>query len=255
MTEIRDTRIAFIGSGKVASELALIFQFKGLHISGISSRNTTSGKSLAHKLNCPFEENPLLLEADLIIVATNDASVLDLNALFDSKQLFAYTAGAVDLGKLSGVNWGVFYPLQTFTSNRHLGIDEIPVLIEAKDHKLQHLLSELCDYVGFRYAYCATADRQNYHLAAVFINNFVNHLIHQAQVQVKEAKLSWELLMPLLEETIAKLDDFTAHEAQTGPARRMDQTTIETHQNLLSPKDRDIYALMTKSIQKTYENE
>jgi hypothetical protein len=35
----------------------------------------------------------------------------------------------------------------------------------------------------------------------------------------------------------------------------MDQTTIETHQNLLPPKDRDIYALMTKSIQKTYENE
>ena len=172
MTEIRDTRIAFIGSGKVAYELALIFQFKGLHISGISSRNTTTGKSLAHKLNCPFEENPLLLEADLIIVSTNDASVMDLHALFDSKQLFAYTAGAVDLNKLSGVNWGVFYPLQTFTSNRHLRIDEIPVLIEANDPKLQHLLSELCDYVGFRYAYCSTADRQKYHLAAVFINNF-----------------------------------------------------------------------------------
>jgi hypothetical protein len=72
---------------------------------------------------------------------------------------------------------------------------------------------------------------------------------------VKDAGLNWKLLMPLLEETIAKLDDFTAHEAQTGPARRKDQSTIETHQNLLTPTVKELYAVMTKSIQKTYEDE
>jgi predicted short-subunit dehydrogenase-like oxidoreductase (DUF2520 family) len=172
MNELSHLRIAFIGSGKVATELALIFQFKGIQITGVSSRNASTGKFLAEKLNCRFEDDPQSLSADLIIVATNDASVLDLNAVFDDKQMLAYTAGAVELAHLTGNNWGVFYPLQTFTSNRHLGIDEIPVLIEAKNAELQELLVEICNYVGFHYALCSSEDRQKYHLAAVFKHKF-----------------------------------------------------------------------------------
>lgn len=253
MTEVKNMRIAFIGSGKVATELALIFQFKGLHISGISSRNQETGKELADKLNCPFEENPNSLHADLIIVATNDDSVYELDQQLDAKQWLAYTAGAVDLYQLSGGNWGVFYPLQTFTKGRHLGIDEIPLLIEAKDPILSKILAEICLHVGFQFEHCSTDERQKYHLAAVFVNNFVNHLLHRAQVQLKESSLNWQLLSPLLEETIAKLDDYSAFDAQTGPARRSDQRTIETHFSMLSETDQSVYSLLTKSILKSYQ--
>jgi predicted short-subunit dehydrogenase-like oxidoreductase (DUF2520 family) len=253
MAKVENMRIAFIGSGKVATELALIFQFKGLQISGISSRNQQTGKELADKLNCPFEENPNALSADLIIVATNDDSIKKLDEQLDGKTWLAYTAGAVDLHQLSRGNWGVFYPLQTFTKERHLGIDEIPFLIEAKDPFLTNLLAEICVHVGFQFAHCSTKDRQKYHLAAVFVNNFVNHLLHRAQVQLKDSSLNWKLLTPLLEETIAKLDDYSAFDAQTGPARRKDLRTIDTHLDMLSEADQGLYSLLTKSILKTYD--
>jgi len=253
MLVTKNLRVAFIGSGKVASELALIFQFKGIQISGISSRNEQTGRDLSQKLSCNFFSNPLDLNADLIIVATSDEAIPLLHAEFGTEQKLVYTAGAVDLASLSGTNWGVFYPLQTFTSGRHLGIDEIPILIETKHSEFEQLLVDLCQFIGFQSARCSSSDRQKYHVAAVFVNNFVNHLIHRAQVQLNEAKLDWKVLMPLIEETIAKLDLQTAFDAQTGPARRMDQSTLETHHQLLRPSDEKIYDLLTKSIQETYK--
>ena len=255
MANERKMRVAFIGSGKVATELALIFRFKGIDISGISSRNHESGNSLAVRLNCPFMEDPSELKADLIIIATNDASVKALNSTLKTESFVVYTAGAVNLADINHDHWGVFYPLQTFTENRHLTVDEVPILLESKNVALQSKLESLCKKIGFQYEYCNSVDRQKYHLAAVFVNNFVNHLFHKAQVQLQENSLNWDMLKPLIEETVAKLDDFSAYDAQTGPARRNDQSTILTHESLLKKEELNLYRVLTNSIQKTYNHE
>ena len=115
-------------------------------------------------------------------------------------------------------------------------------------------MESLCNSIGLRFDYCTSKDRQKYHLAAVYVNNFVNHLFHKAQVQLQQNNLDWNMLKPLMEETVAKLDDLSAFDAQTGPARRNDQSTIDTHQSLLNTKEVDLYHLLTKSIQNTYNN-
>ena len=255
MANERKMRIAFIGSGKVATELALIFRFKEIDITGISSRNPVSGNALAERLNCPFIVDPNELKADLIIIATNDASVKALNSTLKTESFVVYTAGAVNLADVNHDNWGVFYPLQTFTENRHLTVDEVPILLESKNVALQSKLESLCEKIGFKYEYCNSVDRQKYHLAAVFVNNFVNHLFHKAQVQLQENSLNWDMLKPLIEETVAKLDDFSAYDAQTGPARRNDQSTILTHESLLKKEEVNLYRVLTNSIQKTYNHE
>lgn len=255
MANERKMRVAFIGSGKVATELALIFRFKEIDITGISSRNPVSGNALAERLNCPFIVDPNELKADLIIIATNDASVKALNSTLKTESFVVYTAGAVNLADVNHDNWGVFYPLQTFTENRHLTVDEVPILLESKNVALQSKLKSLCEKIGFQYEYCNSVDRQKYHLAAVFVNNFVNHLFHKAQVQLQENSLNWDMLKPLIEETVAKLDDFSAYDAQTGPARRNDQSTILTHESLLKKEEVNLYRALTNSIQKTYNHE
>ena len=255
MTNKSKMRVAFIGSGKVATELALIFRFKGINITGISSRNEVSGTDLAARLNCPFMADPNELKAELIIIATNDASVKALNSTLKTESFVVYTAGAVNLDEITDENWGVFYPLQTFTENRHLTVDEVPILMEANSEELRNLLKALCERIGFRYDYCNSQDRQKYHLAAVYVNNFVNHLFHKAQVQLKENQLNWNLLKPLIEETVAKLDDLSAFDAQTGPARRNDQSTILTHESLLNDEEVQLYKTLTNSIQKTYNHD
>jgi predicted short-subunit dehydrogenase-like oxidoreductase (DUF2520 family) len=255
MTNKSKMRVAFIGSGKVATELALIFRFQGIDITGISSRNEVSGTDLAARLNCPFMADPNELKADLIIIATNDASVKALNSTLKTESFVVYTAGAVNLDEITDENWGVFYPLQTFTENRHLTVDEVPILMEANSDELRNQLEALCEKIGFRYDYCNSPNRQKYHLAAVYVNNFVNHLFHKAQVQLKENQLNWNLLKPLIEETVAKLDDLSAFDAQTGPARRNDQSTILTHESLLNDEEVRLYQTITNSIQKTYNHD
>jgi predicted short-subunit dehydrogenase-like oxidoreductase (DUF2520 family) len=255
MTNKSKMRVAFIGSGKVATELALIFRFQGIDITGISSRNEVSGTDLAARLNCPFMADPNELKADLIIIATNDASVKALNSTLKTESFVVYTAGAVNLDEITDENWGVFYPLQTFTENRHLTVDEVPILIEANSEELRNLLEALCEKIGFQYDYCDSQNRQKYHLAAVYVNNFVNHLFHKAQIQLKENQLNWNLLKPLIEETVSKLDDLSAFDAQTGPARRNDQSTILTHESLLNDEEVQLYKTLTNSIQKTYNHD
>lgn len=245
-------RVAFIGSGKVATELALIFRFKGIDITGISSRNKNSGSKLASHLDCPFIEDPNELDAELIIIATNDASVRTLCASLSEDKFIAYTAGAVDLADLTRAHSGVFYPLQTFTENRHLTVDEIPILLESNSEGMRNKMEKLCSITGLTFEYCSSPDRQKYHLAAVFVNNFVNHLIYKAQEQLLQNGLNWELLKPLLEETIAKIGDLSAFDAQTGPAKRNDQSTLNTHQGLLKDEELNIYEVLSRSIQNTH---
>jgi len=252
MTNERKMRVAFIGSGKVATELALIFRFKGIDITGISSRNKNSGSKLASHLDCPFIEDPNELDAELIIIATNDASVRTLCASLSEDKFIVYTAGAVDLADLTRAHSGVFYPLQTFTENRHLTVDEIPVLLESNSEGMRNKMEKLCSITGLTFEYCSSPDRQKYHLAAVFVNNFVNHLIHKAQEQLLQNGLNWELLKPLLEETIAKIGDLSAFDAQTGPAKRNDQSTLNTHQGLLKGEELNIYEVLSRSIQNTH---
>jgi predicted short-subunit dehydrogenase-like oxidoreductase (DUF2520 family) len=80
-------------------------------------------------------------------------------------------------------------------------VDEVPILMEANSEELRNLLEALCEKIGFQYDYCDSQNRQKYHLAAVYVNNFVNHLFHKAQVQLQENQLNWNLLKPLIEET------------------------------------------------------
>ena len=67
--------VAFIGSGKVTNVLSAIFLDRGVSISGISSRNQSSGKELSQKIGCEFFDEESVLRADLIVVAVNDDAV------------------------------------------------------------------------------------------------------------------------------------------------------------------------------------
>ena len=185
----------------------------------------------------------------------NYGIIKELNHSLKKDSFVAYTAGAVNLADFSNENWGVFYPLQTFTENRHLTIDEVPILLESNSILLRNKLESLCELTGLKFAYCTSKDRQKYHLAAVYVNNFVNHLFHKAQVQLQQNNLDWNMLKPLIEETVAKLDDLSAFDAQTGPARRNDQSTILTHESLLKKEEVNLYQALTKSIQKTYNHD
>lgn len=135
-----------------------------------------------------------------------------------------------------------------------LAAGRIPFCLEAKNNEDMKLLESLTSHLGAQ-SYQVNSDQRTYlHLAAVLSHNFGNHLYHKAQEVIEEQGLDFKMLLPLLENAIQKLYDKPAFELQTGPAVRHDQKTIEKHLSLLNDNmSRDIYKLLTQSIQNSHD--
>ena len=144
---------------------------------------------------------------------------------------------------------GIFYPLQTFNKDRELSFTEIPMLIEANNTRFQEFLVQTAERISEKVRIVHSDDRKQIHLAAVFACNFANCLWGIADEIMTERDLSFDLLRPLLFETLQKALDNKPHDVQTGPAQRGDAKTIEAHMNKLSnEQQKEIYQLMTKYI-------
>ena len=94
--------------------------------------------------------------------------------------------------------------------------------------------------------------RKYLHIAAVFTNNFVNHLYKIGFDICRENNIPNETLYPLILETAQKIVLTNPDNVQTGPALRNDKNIIGKHLNLLSGEKKKIYQTLTESIQNTY---
>ena len=71
-----------------------------------------------------------------------------------------------------------------------------------------------------------------------------------AATLLAEEQIPFETLLPLIDETAAKVHQLSPSEAQTGPAVRYDRNVLEAQMGQLQehPLYRDIYELMSRSI-------
>jgi len=245
--------IGVIGSGNVAWHLAQHLQSVGLDIDWICSRNEESGKALAQVLDCSFEATLPSSPLDLVLICVNDDSIQTVLDQINPLQAVAYTSGTKHLHELTFEGeLGVFYPLQSFTKVRTIDIFKVPFFIEATDTYFAQSLFDLAWKLSHTVEFASSEQRKHLHIAAVMVNNLSNHLFHLAKKHVEEHQLNWKTLQPLMDETVAKLHDLTPFDAQTGPARRNDEVTIQEHLALLEDDSKLIYQLISESIQKTY---
>ncbi len=247
--------IAIIGSGNVAFHLAQGLKEANHTISYIMSRNEIIGRELAQLASTDFFLSIPPIEVDLVLVCVNDDSIIPVIRQFPKFQKIAYTSGTVDLQSvLNAVQnpVGVFYPLQSFSVERALNLTEVPFLIEAKEEQFGAELFALALTLSSKVNYCSSLKRKHYHVAAVMVNNFTNHLYFLGKNHLEENELQFDLLYPLINETILKAKDLGPYNAQTGPARRKDLQTIQEHLNLLDEPTKEIYKTLSDNILKTY---
>ena len=133
----------------------------------------------------------------------------------------------------------------------------MPFFIEASDNQTTGTLKKLAETLGGKVYLVNTEHRRMLHLAAVFVCNFTNHMLTAGKEITSKAGLSFEVLEPLIRETISKALEMGPEKSQTGPAVRNDQNTIAKHMDLLSfsPELQEIYKDVTKSIIKHYKKD
>lgn len=253
--------VVIIGAGNLATQLALALTPKGIKVKQVFSRTLDPARELAQKVNAGFtnELSCLMTNADLYIISVKDSAIQEvLQKLSLNKNcLIVHTAGSISMEVLSHYtnNYGVFYPLQTFSKSREVNFSEIPICIEANNSSSLLKLQELAETLSSSVQKVDSDQRKTLHLAAVFVNNFVNHLYVIGSEILQHKKLGFNLLKPLILETAHKVEALHPMEAQTGPARRNDQAVISDQLKMLQPypEYQKIYNFMTNSIYPIYQ--
>ena len=252
-------RIGLLGAGRVASLLGPALAAAGHQVVFVWSRTAAAAEALAARLPGAraFTALPTPLPpADVYLLAVPDAAVAPLlaAAAWPEGALVAHLAGALPLSVFEAqpaVRGGVFYPLQTFSPGRAIDWPTVPLCIEATDSMAEATLLELAGSLSRHVRRLDSAQRLKLHVAAVFANNFTNHLLGIADALLAEAALPPELLAPLVRETVDKALANPPFTVQTGPAVRRDAPTLATHQAALAahPAWQALYQQLTTSIQ------
>lgn len=252
--------VSFAGAGRVAGSLCKKMYQSGFCIQQVVSRNELNGRQLSDSCKAQWSRDLIFPSStEIVIVAVPDnilKTVLD-SIKCGKETIVVHTAGSLglDIFPARMKRKGVFYPLQTFSKERNIEFKDLPFFLEASDNQVNETLKNLAETMGGNVYFVDTEHRKILHLAAVFVNNFTNHMLTTGLDIAKRSGFTFDLFEPLIKETILKALDEGPENSQTGPAVRNDLNTIEKHLDLLSfsSESQNVYREITRSIINYYK--
>lgn len=247
--------IIILGAGNVATHLYKAFsKTDEVFVIQWYNRNLEMLKTYKNEVAIT-DDLSQLKEADLYILAVSDDAIKSVSSQLPfENRLVVHTSGSVGVYDIDQKHKrGVFYPLQTFSKTAEIDFANVPICIEALKSDDYYVLKNLAIAIGSPTQKVNTDQRKVLHLAAVFVNNFTNQLYRIAHEITESEGAEFDALKPLIFETAKKVQDLSPYLAQTGPAKRNDKKTLKKHLKLLKdPHHKDIYNLLTTSIQRTH---
>jgi predicted short-subunit dehydrogenase-like oxidoreductase (DUF2520 family) len=250
--------ITIIGTGNLATNLISEFKKTGATIF-VNGRDKDSLTFLADtfRVGSSFGFENLPENSDIYFICISDEAVHEiindetLRAKINNG-FIVHTCGSIPLQLLSKLsnNYGVFYPLQTFTKEIKTDFKHVPICIEANNGYNQDKLIKYATQISDDVRRVSSEQRQFIHLAAVFANNFTNKMFSIAEEILNEHQIDFNILIPIIEESIRKIRLYSPRNIQTGPAIRNDFKTMEKHLELLKDHEdfKHIYSIISKHI-------
>lgn len=243
-------KVIVIGSGNVAQHLALAFlQSADIELVQMFARDPKNLDLFSGRVAIT-DKFSALAQADVYIIAVSDDAIGSVSSQLPfHDRLVVHTSGSVAMDDLTHARRGVFYPLQTFSKNKPVDLSTVPICLETNTGDFA-LLETVARSISNHIYKIDSRQRQSVHIAAVFVNNFVNHLYRIGNEICTQNDIPFDILKPLIIETASKVMTLSPKDAQTGPAKRNDMTTIEKHLRFLSDENQKIiYEHLTQSIQ------
>ncbi|MCK5824658.1 MAG: DUF2520 domain-containing protein [Ichthyobacteriaceae bacterium] len=252
-------KIVLIGTGNVAYHLIEAFnKTNNAEIIQVYGRDVKILEGVNSKYHIDYTDDlHNLKNADLYLIAITDSAIAKVSSnLPFTNRLVAHTSGATDISIIDDKNKrAVFYPLQSFTKGKSVDFANIPILVEAGDNNDSNsnkditVLKNIASTLSNNVKEISSVQRQYLHVGAVYVNNFTNHMFSIAKDILHDAEVDFDLLKPLIAETVEKINSTTPIKAQTGPAKRGDVITEKKHLELIINKDyKDVYEVISKSI-------
>lgn len=248
-------RVVLIGGGNLVYQLSYnLLKNSEVDLIQVINRSLDSIRYLENKTEITNKLSDIQ-DADIYMIAVSDNAIADVaEKLNVTGKLVVHTSGAIPLEILpENCMNGVFYLPQTFSKGKKLDLSVIPICIEASSPEGYQLLHKFANTISNNIYELDYKQRCHLHAAAVFANNFVNHIYHHSKEICENGNVDFEILHPLIQETAKKIVGLNPIEIQTGPARRNDIITLEKHKKILGKDQIELYTFLTKSIMKTYE--
>ena len=229
----KDMKVILIGAGNLATHLGKAIFAAGHDVVQVFSRTMPSATALASEVGAqPVSDiSDVRSDADLYVVSVKDSAIVELIPVLckgKETKVFLHTAGSIPMDVFQGMalHYGVLYPMQ--------------------------LIGDVAHQVSSRVYHLASEDRKYLHLSAVFACNFVNHCYALSREILEEHGIPFDVMLPLIDETAAKVHELDPKDAQTGPAVRYDENVLRAQGALLksNPQMKDIYDRMSMSIHK-----
>ena len=208
---MKNKRVVLIGAGNVAHHLASALLKARVNLCQIYSRTTDSARELGIKTGITYTSDIIAIypDCDIYIFCISDDAILSLykSIRINKEALILHTSGSVhmDVFKPFTSNYGILYPLQTFSKKRDLDFREIPLCIEAVNTDVLGDIREFAELLSSRVEDISSEKRKTLHVAAVFANNFVNYFYGIAGEILTNNDLDFKLLRPLIFETAHKV--------------------------------------------------
>lgn len=244
-------KVSVIGSGNVAHHLVKVFLSNSkVDLIQVFARNKSAFSGLVPD-EMLISDYADLKDADLYLVSVSDAAIADVTSMLPFKsRLVAHTSGATDLSSIDSQNRAAsFYPLQTFSKSKAVDMNAVPICIEATSEDDLKVLRHVAKSISDQVYEMNSEQRRALHLSAVFACNFTNHMYAIADEICRVHNINFDILKPLIAETAEKVMHLPPLQAQTGPALRQDQESMNNHLNLLTDQNlKSIYSILSKSI-------
>lgn len=247
--------ITFIGSGNLATHLAKALFQEGFVINQILSRTKKSAKILSDQLNTTYTYSTELKDikkTDLIIISVNDDLIRDIACKLPNFPI-VHTSGStsIDVFKNKFDAYGVLYPLQTFNKKIKINVSEVPFCVEANNKEFEDLLVSLSKNLSKSVHIIDSRKRKQLHISAIFACNFTNHMYSVAEKILHDEDIDFSILLPIIKQSINKIESGNIEGLQTGPAKRKDLKIIKDHlRELKNLRYNRLYKIISDEIMK-----
>ncbi|NJN41631.1 MAG: DUF2520 domain-containing protein [Flammeovirgaceae bacterium] len=257
--------VAIIGTGNVAWHLAPALDNAGYSVREVYGRDKKNSKALTGRLYQATDHSSLDFSqsrTSIFIIATADSAIEEIaqEIILPEEAVLVHTSGSQPMRILeftAASKIGVFYPLQRFRKSSRIRFEDVPIFIETEDDEVNAVLQTMAKTISKHVQPITSVQRMALHIAATIASTFTNHMLTISKDIVQQNHLDYNLLKPLISETLSHSLENDPTRAQTGPAIQEDFQVLDQHVEFLQeqPAVAEIYRIVSQHIIDRFHNE
>lgn len=250
--------VSVVGSGNLAWHLAPALDNAGYSVREVYSRTPAHARMLAKRLYDAEVKASLDFSTSssrIFVLAVSEEAIEDIvrEIILPEETLLVHTSGSAPLTSLdfaATAATGVLYPLQVFHKSRRIDFSEVPLFIESDSREAEGELKKMGKAISKKVHVIDARGRMALHVAAVIASGFTNHMLRISSDLLKQHRLKFEWLKPLIAEALNKSLAAGPEHTQEGPAKHGNFELLDKHMEFLqdNPDLAKLYRVVSQHI-------